>query len=140
MTANLTFSNEIQTLTPQQTRVVALRVQGKRWSEIADDLGVTPWTIWHWRTTNPEIDRAVMEESMDFLIASKHRMAKLLPLADQAIEDSLALHNEVRDRLSGAKMVRETFSKNGSEAAQAAPIPAGGRLPDDELDRVLSAG
>jgi hypothetical protein len=67
-------------------------------------------------------------------------MAKLLPMADDAIEDSLKVHNEVRDRLSGAKMVRDTFAKNGSEAAQAAPIPERGRLHDDELDRVLSAG
>lgn len=140
MTASLTFSKEIQGLNAEEMRVVALRVEGKRWGEIASALGVTPWTIWYWRTQNPAIDAAIVEESMDFLIASRHRMAKLMPLADQAIEDSLALHNEVKDRLSGAKMVRETFAKSGAEASQATPIPAGGRLSDDELDRVLSAG
>jgi hypothetical protein len=132
--------NEMQTLAPEHLRVIALRIQGKRWSEIAADLRVDPATVWRWREANPEIDRVIMEESMDYLVASHHRMASLLPLADEAIADSLLKFNEMKDRLTGAKMVRENFKRVASEASTPAPIHASGRLADDELSRVLDAG
>lgn len=74
-------SNEIQGLGPSQVRVVTLRLRGLRWSQIAQTLGVTPWTIWRWRQVYP-IDRIIAGEVNDTLEATKHR---LLALRAQAL-------------------------------------------------------
>lgn len=82
-------SNEIQEIRPEQLRVVALRLQGKRWSEIAHELGVTPWTVWHWRQECPEIDELIAQESQDQLDSAKHGLADLMPRALAALRASL---------------------------------------------------
>lgn len=138
---------------PRHLQVIALRIQGKRWSEIAADVGITYRQLCRWREENPDIEAAINQESMDFLVASKHRMAALTPLADQAVAEGLKATRWImtesgpievpahQERLTAAKMVRDTFKQHSAvEVVQSAPIQSGGRLDDDELDRILSAG
>ena len=67
MPSDLTKASETHGLTPAQVRVVALRVQGHRWSEIAAELGVTAWTVWSWRQQRPEIDQLIAQDANDYL-------------------------------------------------------------------------
>lgn len=151
MPAELTKSNVFQGLSAEHLRVVALRVEGKQWGEIAAALGVTPWTIWNWRRENPGIDQAVLEESFDCVVASRIRMAKLHPLADRAIEEGLSATKtivageqaiEIPDyglRLQASDRVKRQFEKLPQIAQEPAPpIPVGGR-DDDGRGRILDA-
>jgi hypothetical protein len=120
-------SNEIKGLCSEHIRVIALRLEGKRWSEIAAALGVTPWTVWHWRQEHPEIDRVIAQESQDFLDASKHSLAKLMPKAMQALEEEMGIPGA--PRVTAARYVIDSFKK----AAQGDTPPGSGPDPIDEL-------
>lgn len=132
-------SNEIQGLPAEHARVIALRLKGKRWSEIAAELGVTPWTVWNWRQENPEIDEIIAQESQDYLDASKHALAQLVPLANAALRTALT-EADSKDRIAAVRVVLEVFKKPGESAQQAGDrIRRAAKLDDGELDARLDA-
>jgi hypothetical protein len=129
-------SNVIQDLAPEHKRVVALKVQGKRWSEIAAALGVTPWTIWYWRERHPEIDAAIASESNDYLESAKHGLASLLPLTQAALAGVLKT-GEHRDQIAAAKVILETFKRPAANAEESAMLRRARSLTDAELDAAI---
>lgn len=169
VSSELAKSHAIQDLTAQHQRVVALRVAGKRWSEIAAELGVTAWTIWHWRTEHPQIDLAIAEESNDYLVSTRHHFASLLPLGAKAMREILDAGNvyaadqndpnvmvlvNAKDRIAATKLIVEIFSQRAGSAGAAATgtatsaavgsaiaqhRTAGPVITDAELERVLDA-
>jgi hypothetical protein len=149
---------------PRHAQVIALRIGGKRWSEIAAELGITYRTLCRWREEYPEIEQAIYAEALDFLASSKLRLAQLQPLADQAIQEGLAATKTIvmgeagaavvpdfMARLAAAKMVKAPFEKSPADkprvqvtvnAHERGALPASGRAgvvdaePDlDELER-----
>jgi hypothetical protein len=115
-------------------------------------LGVDRETVRRWRHEYPEIDAMILEESIDFLAASKHRMAALMPLADQAVEDALTstkvvVVGEGADcvpdtlaRLAAAKMVRQPFEKAQPASKVAVTVTSHERaLPSTGSARVVDA-
>lgn len=137
--ADLTKSNSSVDLRPEHIRLIALRAEGKRWSEIAAALGVTAWTIWNWRQENPEIDEIIAAESQDYLDATRHGIATLLPLSLEALRDVIQ-NADPRDRVAAVRVVFEAFKRAGDSSAAAAERMRGlARLPDGDLDAELAA-
>lgn len=134
--------NEMQELRPEHIRVVSLRLRGKRWSEIAAEMGVTPSTVWRWRQDHPEIDGLIRQESQDFLDASKHALASLVPKAVEAIAREIEEPTPFvgGTRVAAARYVIDKFSKAGEPSDRGGPIGRGKSLPDDVLDAALDAG
>lgn len=134
-------SNEIQEMPPEQLRVVALRLRGKRWSEIAAALGVTPWTVWHWRQINPEIDALIASESADCVDAGKHGLAALVPKAVRALRQELAHPDPVggKIRVAAARYVLDVFKRVREGEDRRGPMNRRTEtLTDGELDSALS--
>lgn len=146
MPDDLTKPNETQGLTPEQVRVVALRVQGHRWSEIAAKLGVTAWTVWSWRQQHPEIDQLIAQDANDYLVSTRHKLSTLLPLGALRLEELLKTRGacEPKDVIAANKMLAEVFK---AIPANTPPPPPQAKpkigetqvVPDAELDRVLDA-
>lgn len=111
-------SNVTQTLRPEHIRAIALRVQGRTWSEIAAELGVTPWTTWKWRQDYPEIEEEIARQSSDLLSSSAHGLAALLPLSVDALREVIQT-GENRDRVAASKVVIDALRRG-----------TGDRLPD----------
>ncbi len=136
-----TAPKNYKAITPEHVRVIKLRLRGKRWSQIAEELGVSAWTIWSWRQQNPEIDRIVASECADALEAGQQGLSTLVPVAAEALRQEMETPD--RDvgkvRVSAAKAVLEMF-KRVTEGKDTSRIPE--RLEgfsDVELDRALSA-
>jgi DNA-binding CsgD family transcriptional regulator len=135
-------SHEIPQTTPAQLRVVALRLQGKRWSQIADELGVDRWTVWHWRQINPEIDLMIATEAADCIDASKHGIARLAPEAVRVLREEMAAPNAVagKVRLMAARIVMELLKRADSVHDTRGPVRRElAALSDSELDAALDA-
>ena len=81
------LSNEMQTMRPEHIRLVALRLQGKRWAECAAALGVTHCTVWRWRQDCPDIDALIAQESAEYLVSAKLTLRAALPSAAKAIAE-----------------------------------------------------
>lgn len=117
------ISSTLQQLDPEHLKLIGLRVQGHSWTKCAAHLGVDRTTVLRWRWEHPAIDQAVMEESLDFLAASKHRMAALMERADDevaaaldatktiAVGETPITINDTLARLAAVKLVREPFAK-----------------------------
>jgi transposase-like protein len=130
--------NEMQKLRPEHIRVISLRLRGKRWSEIAAELGVTSPTVWRWRQDYPEIDEIIRQESQDCLDASKHALASLVPKAVEVMREEMERPSELGGiRVSTAKYVVDKFSRAGELSDRGGPIGKAARLPDDALDAAL---
>jgi hypothetical protein len=133
--------NVMQPTPPEHARVVSLRLQGKRWSEIAHALGVTVPTIWRWREQFHYIDEMIAAESQDFLESTKHRFAALIPKAAEAI-DEVIVNGTYQERLQAARLVTELFKKEGTATTPAdvlGRMKALGAVSDDDLDAHLVA-
>lgn len=165
VSANALKCTETHDLDARHARVVALRVLGKNWKGIAAELGVDVSTVYRWRDENPNIDRAIAEESNDYLVSARHHFASLLPLGAKAMKEILQAGNQyvqdhddpnmmvlvnAKDRIAATKLIVELFSTKSANTQQ--PIPpaassavAGTRaatsavITDAELERVLDA-
>lgn len=128
-------------LEPQHLRVVALRVQGKRWNEIAADLGVTTMTIWRWRGEEPRIDEMIAQDAHDYLVSSRHFMSTLLPQANARLKMMLDQKElDAKDIIAANKLLAEIFkAMPARERVQHAAPARKEVISDAELDRVLDA-
>lgn len=133
--------NETECFDPSHLRVAALRLQGKRWSEIAATLGVTTVTIWRWREECPQIAANISAESLDYAESTRLRFIGMLPKVASAVSEVLD-EGTPFERIAAAKLVVEIMKREG-------PPPTPGELvervkalaavPDDDLDAKLVA-
>lgn len=164
VTSNALKCTERHDLDAKHARVVALRVLGKNWKETAAELGVDVSTVYRWRDENPNIDRAIAEESNDYLVSARHHFASLLPLGAKAIREILQAGNQyvqdhddpnmmvlvnAKDRIAATKLIVEIFSAKAANTVapplavqghgRTTAMPAGSVISDAELERVLDA-
>jgi glycosidase len=103
-------------------------------------MGVSIMTVWRWRDECPWINARIAAESNDYVEAVRHRFAKMLPTAAQAIEE-IASDPDHKDRLSAAKTVIDIFRRDAirdmSPAGIIARIKEVEALSDDALDRAI---
>lgn len=148
--SNALKCEEMRSMESRHVQVVALRIQGKRWSEIAAIVGVVPQTICRWREEHPEIDRAIQSEANDYLVSSRHMLATLLPLANarlaEALQGKLSGEIEAKDVIAANKLLAEVFKaantpQSSAPSSMMAVHPGGTAKPavisDAELERVL---
>lgn len=115
--------NETPQIRPEHLRVVALRLQGKRWSEIAVDLGVRRETVWEWRRDNPEIDELIRQESADLIESVKAGLTALGPEAVVTLGEEMRLPSEEGGtRLTAAKYVLEQLKTAAQPNDRRGPI------------------
>jgi hypothetical protein len=139
--------NETHDLKPEHLRAIGLRLRGKRWSEVAATLGVSPWTVWSWRQQYPAIDAIILQQCEDALEAGRTGLAGLVPIAVRTLGRQMrkpdALGGKVR--VTAAKIVLDMVKRVQEGGTGRGDIMAG--LPrakrtegvtDDELDRALS--
>ena len=136
--------NEMQCCDPSHDRVVAARLMGKRWSEIAHDLGIRPETLWRWRQECPHIEERVAHESADYLESARHALLSLLPKATLALNE-IASDPDHKDRHAASKTIIEMFRRQDGKASDMTPggivarLRGAERLPDGELDAAIHA-
>ena len=139
--ADSAVCTEMQCGNPLHAKVVALRLQGKRWSEIGAAMGVDATTVWRWRAECDHIDEEVGREANDYLESTKLALAALLPDATRALSEMVndPVHPQ---RHAATKTIIEVFTKASPTATPAQllkELRAAEQLSDGELDRQLAA-
>ncbi len=139
---DLAGCSEMQCGNPLHPKVTALRLQGKRWSEIGAAMGVDAITIWRWRAECPHIDDEIGREAADYLESTKHALVRLLPDATKALGEIIndKTHSQ---RHAAVKTALEMFTRQGpgdlTPAGMLKQLRAAEQLSDAELDAQLAA-
>ena len=112
-------------LEPQHLQVVALRISGKRWTEIAADLGITYRTLCRWREDHPEIEEQILHECDDHLESARIALAEALRTGVTSLK-RVCEHGEDRDVVNAAEKLL-TIATKKAELIGAAAASAGVR-------------
>jgi putative insertion element HTH domain-containing protein len=85
----------LKLLTPQQRRAVDLVTEGRRWTEVAAEIGIDRTTMWRWRQ-NPMFEAEINSRRHELWSDWVEHLRNLVPKALEALESELEGRNRLR--------------------------------------------
>lgn len=106
---------ERRPLTPDQSKALALLMEGKSDGEAAEACGVTPATVAKWRTYDPYFQAAMNRRRTELRGSASARLLAMVPKALDRLEDEI-------DGPDGGRLALDLVKYLGVTGAPAGPI------------------
>lgn len=110
-----------QEINDREERALALILQGKKDSDVADELGVSQMTIWRWKKYDIEFIKALDEKRSQLREQAEDDLLELTESAVQAIRDALK-DSDTKTRLQAARMVLKMLEIGKGKGKEGSPV------------------
>jgi transposase-like protein len=91
-------------LSNAQIRAIQLALDGHRWTQIAQTLGINPSTLWRWKTQNPDFRNAFADANVARQLVAVHRTNTIAEQATSALAE--IVHDRAhKDRVRAAQIL-----------------------------------